>query len=316
MKTIILTPKAGYGDLINYGKDLLKQMQKDFEVKIYDTIKSDFSNIRELFDDSEKLVLFDQFSISDGFKQLTDHLSSFKKIKFLLSPYSNYKGLDLGLLKKLNIHYRNNAGANAKSVAQYDITAMFMLLSKFPIFTKKMIMPKGTILGEEYHKKTAGIIGMGNVGKELLNILNGLNINTVYYNRSKENVNAKQVSLEEIFNQDIVFISIATNNETIKLLENLPSLIQEKSYIIDGTAVDQLYDKKKVVDLLNQNKFKGYAVEIFDPENFILKSDGNFIATPHIAWCTSDAERKTVEDYLNRALMILRGESKKIDFIV
>ncbi|MEO6508641.1 MAG: NAD(P)-dependent oxidoreductase, partial [Patescibacteria group bacterium] len=281
MKVIILTSKGGLSDLTIYGNNLLEQLKQEFDVKIFDTINSDFSNVTDLFDDIHKLVLFNQFSIPGAFETFTKYLPSFRNIKFLLSPYSMYKGLDLELLKSMNIHYRNNAGANAKSVAQYDITAMFMLLSKFPIFSKEMVMPEGTILGEEYHKKTAGIIGMGNVGKELLNILNDLKISTVYNNRSEENVSAKKVSLEEIFQQDIIFISIATNEETIELLKDLPDLIQDKNYIIDGTAVDQLYDKKKVVDLLNQDRLRGYAVELFDPGKLKLVSEKNLIATPH-----------------------------------
>lgn len=191
-----------------------------------------------------------------------------------------------------------------------------MLLSRFPVLAPLSTLPEGAVLGEEYHNKTAGVIGMGNVGEELLNILNGLGIKTVYYNRSSKNVNAKQVDLTDIFKQDIIFVTIATNPSTKDLLSDLPNQLQEKNYLIDVSAADDLYDKKKVVELLDGGKIKGYALELFDAKNFKLISKSNFIATPHIAWYTIDAERRMIDNYLNRAKKILKGEFAGLDFII
>lgn len=312
MKVVILNSKGSQQDLYTYGKDLLEQLQREHSTVMYDEVKPDFSNIPELFEEEEKIVLFNHFAFDDGFRSFSKYAPSFKNVKYLLSPYSSYEGLDLELLKKLGIRYRNNAGANAKSVAQYAITCMFMLLSRFPQFTSSPEMPDGSILGEEYHSKTAGIIGMGNVGQELLKTLKGLGIKTNYYNRTEKEVDAEKVSFEDVFKNDIVFITIATNPKTRELLSTITEHIQEKNYIVDVSAYDDLYDKRKVLELLENDKLRGYALE----NEMQLKSSKNFISTPHIAWCTLDAERRTVENYLNRALTIANGESEKIDFIV
>jgi lactate dehydrogenase-like 2-hydroxyacid dehydrogenase len=47
-----------------------------------------------------------------------------------------------------------------------------------------------------------------------------------------------------------------------------------------------------------------------------FESARNFIKTPHIAWCTVDAERRTVENYLNRAINVLEGKVDQVGFIV
>lgn len=312
MKPILLSSKSGHQDLLTYGKDLFDKITTEYHGIAYTQFKPDFSDVPELCDDDEKIVLFNHFAIPDGFKSLTEHLPKFKNVKFVLSPYSTYAGLDLNVVKELGIRYRNNSGANAKSVAQYAITCAFSLLSRFPELSKLSSLPDGSILGEEYHNKTAGIVGMGNVGKELLETLTKLNVKTVFYNRTSKDMDAKQVTLEEVFRQDMIFIAIATNPDTKALLSQIKTLINKKNYLIDVSAYDDLYDKKGVVNLLNSGKMKGYALET-DAE---LESDKNFIATPHIAWCTVDAERRTVENYLNRALLILQGEESKVDFIV
>lgn len=316
MKPILLSSKSSHQDLLTYRKDLFDKIINEYHGKAYDQFKPDFSDVPELFDDEEKVVMFNHFAIPEGFSAFSKYLPTFKNVKFVLSPYSAYEGLDLELLKKMGIRYRNNGGANAKSVAQYAIMAMFMLLHRYPILLKSEGLPDGSILGEERFGKTAGIIGMGNVGKEILNTLNALGIKTVYYNRSEENVSAQKVGMEEIVKQDLVFVSVATNADTMKLLADFPSLLQPHNYVIDISATDTLYDKKKVVELLNQDKLKGCALEVFDPKQFKLESNKNLITTPHIAWCTVDAERATVENFLNRGLLILQGEESKVDFIV
>lgn len=312
MKPIFLSSKSSHQDLLTYGKDLFDQVVNEYHGVTYDQFEPDFSDVPELFDEDEKIILFNHFAIPDGFQSLTKHLSEFKNVKYVLSPYSSYAGLDLDVVKKLGIKYRNNGGANAKSVAQYAIASMFSLLSRFPELGKLSSMPDGSILGEEYHTKTAGIIGMGNVGKELLSTLNQLGIKTVFYNRTPKDVGAEQVSLEQVFDRDIVFITIATNPDTRNLLTGIAGLVKDKNYLIDVSAYDDLYDKKSVVDLLNAGKLKGYALETDSK----FESNRNFIGTPHIAWCTVDAEKRTVENFLNRALTILKGKEFEVDFIV
>lgn len=316
MKTVVLSSKSSHQDLLTYGPELFETLKKTANTVTYDHIEPDFSNIPELFDQDEKLVLFNHFALPDGFSAFTQFLPTFKNVKFVLSPYSAYEGLDLELLKKMGIRYRNNGGANAKSVAQYAIMAMFMLLSKFPVLTREMKMPDGSILGEEYHQKTAGIIGMGNVGRELLKTLTDLHIPTVFYNRSSLNVGVEQVPLSAVFNQDLIFITVATNNDTKALLKDLPTMLQPQNYLIDISAADDLYDKKKVVELLDKDLIKGYALEIFELAESSLSSQKNLLTTPHIAWCTIDAERRTVQNFLNRALTILNGKADGVDFIV
>lgn len=316
MKVIIINSKSGQEDLVNYGKNLLDKITKDHEVIVCDNVRPDFSNIPELKDGDEKLVLFNQFSVEGWWETFTKHLPDFKNIKYLLSPYSAYKGLDLDLVKSLGIKYRNNAGANAKSVAQHAIMCMWMLLGRYPQLGKLKDRPDGTVLGEELNGKEAGIIGMGFVGQELLNFLNNLKVPTVYYNRSNKDVKSKRVGFEQIFKQDLVFITVATNPDTKVLLSKVSYLVRQNNYLIDVSAIDDLYDKTAMCKLLDAGGLKGYAFETDNPGQYTGINDKNLLITPHMAWCTIDAETATVQKYLGRAIAILEGRAAEIDFVV
>ena len=312
MKIVMINSKSSEEDFYKFNPESLENLKSKYRLSMYNTVLDDFSNIPELFENEEKIVIFNHFALENGFEKFSQNLPRFKGIRYLLSTYSSYSGLDLELLKKQGIKYRNNGGANAISVAQYAITTMFMLLSRFPQLSKLTDMPDGSVLGEEYRGKTAGIIGMGNVGESLLETLSDLGIKTVYYNRTSKNLNSTQVDFEEVFKQDIIFITIATNKETSNTLKKIPEIIKNNNYLIDVSGHDELYDKQKMIDMLAEDKFKGYGLETD------LRSDKNLnlITTPHIAWCTYDAEKRTIDNLINRVISILEGKVNSIDFIV
>jgi D-3-phosphoglycerate dehydrogenase len=216
----------------------------------------------------------------------------------------------------MGIKYRNNAGANAKSVAQLAITHMFMLLSRIPQHGYENTEPTGEILGEELDGKTVGIVGMGNIGKELADKFKKLNIPTVFYNRTGKNVGLPQVSIEEVFGNDIVFLTIATNEETKNMLSNISSLIKKHQYLIDISAYDDFYDKHKMISSLQENNLAGYAFETSNPQDYRTKEKLNLVITPHMAWSTLNAESNVSRHYLQRTLMVINNNLEDIDFVV
>lgn len=316
MKVIILESESTKKDLLKFGSDLLNKVKETCSTIIYDKVSEDFSNIPELKDNEEKILLYNPYCIDGDFSHLTKHLPTFKNVKYLFSPYSYYTDLDLELLRKMGIKYRNNAGANAKSVAQLAITVMFMLLSRVPQLGYENKEPSGEILGEELDNKTIGIIGMGNVGKTLADKFKKLGIPSVFYNRTAKEMGISQVDLEEVFNQDIVFLTIAKNEETAEMLKNIFSLIKKHQYLIDISAYDDFYDKHKMIEMLKNNSLTGYAFETSNPQNYRTSDKLNLVITPHMAWSTLDAESNVARHYLNRTLKVLGGKVDDIDFIV
>ena len=315
MKTIILTEPNSEKILNQYGPDLLEKLAKISELSIYNNCKNDFSNIPELFDDSEKILLFDPFSVQNNFNDITKALPSFTNLKYMFSPYSFYTGLDLELLKKLEIKYRNNTGVNSAAVSQFAITLMFMLLRKYTILAKLIKPPDGSILGEEIFSKSVGIIGMGNVGLELYKFLKKLDIQTTYYNRTDKHLNIEKVEFEKIFDQDIIFISLATNDNTIYLMKELQKYLRPHHYLIDITSFDELYDKQNIINMLQEDNLRGYALETDDTTKY-KGNDKNLLVTPHMAWSTVEEETSMVRTYLGYAMDVLEGNADKINYLI
>ncbi len=316
MKVIIFGDGLVVKNFENYAPDLFVLLKNKAEVIVSDCANQDFDNVPELFDESDKILMYDPFAFGGKFAPLSENLARFKNIKYIFSPYSFYDGLDLNLVKNFGIRYKNNAGANAKSVAQHALGLALTILEKFPLLAGMKINPDGSILGEEIFGKTAGIVGMGNIGFELYPLLLALGIKTVYFNRTKKEIDLPLVSFEDIFKQDLVFLTIAATEETRKMMVAIPSLLTKKNYLIDLSATDDLYNKKEVLRKLEREDFAGYGIELDNPNFMIPTKQCNYLATPHMAWATVDAEKRTMRRYLERAIKILEGKTDEIDFLV
>lgn len=316
MKVIIFGDGSVVKNFENYAFDLFAMLKSKADVIVCDAVNQDFYKVPELFEDSEKILMYDPFSFVGKFATLSENLSRFKNVKYIFSPYSFYDGLNLDLVKTLGIRYKNNAGANAKSVAQHALALALTIVEKFPLLAGVKVNPDGSILGEEIFGKTAGIVGMGNIAMELAPLLDALGVKTVYYNRTKKDIDLTKVIFEEIFKQELVFLTISATDETRKMMETLPSLLTKKNYLIDLSATDDLYNKKEVLKKLEIGDFAGYGLELDDPSFMAPTKPCNYLATPHMAWATVDAERRTMRNYLERVIKVLDGKAEEIDFLV
>jgi len=315
MKVIILTNKDGAIDFDKFGAEKMSALNSICEVRLYDHVENDFANVSELLDVDEKIVLYDPMCFSDWFECYSRNMHKFVNVKYLLSPYSFYDGLDLSSLKEMGIRYRNNAGANARSVAQHAITISLMLVARFAELAFEKHSPDGSILGEEIFGKTASIVGMGHIGIELLPLLTALGLKVKYYNRTDKKLNIPKVDLAEAFDSELIYLAMAPA-QTRALMSPLPNLIKPWNYLIDTSATDDFYDKKAVLGKLLVGELKGYGLEVEDTELLVSDKKCNLITTPHMAWATVDAERRKVENYLERAIKIASGRESEIDFVV
>lgn len=315
MKVIILTNKDGALDFEKFGVERMTELKRLCEVKVYDSVDADFVNIPELLDDDDKIVLYDPMCFSDWFESYSRNMKKFRNVRYLFSPYSFYDGLDLDVLKEMGVRYRNNAGANAKSVAQHALTLSLMLVARFSEIAFEKNNPDGSILGEEIFGKTASIVGMGHIGLELYQILTALGLKVKYYNRTDKNLNIPKVDLADAFESELIYLTIAPA-QTRPLMSSLPSLIKPWNYLVDTSATDDFYDKQAVLNKLLAGELKGYALEVENPNLLESGKKCNLITTPHMAWATVDAEKRKVENYLDRAIKIVMGKESEIDFVV
>ena len=143
-------------------------------------------------------------------------------LKFIQRYGAGIDNINLKLATEVGIPVANVPGANSAAVAELALLHILNLGRRFKTCiddTKKGIWPC-EITGNELDGKTVGLVGFGNIAKQLARMMSGFDVKILVYDSyarpdtSKYNVEAVD-SMEELFSQsDIVSLHIPLNNES------------------------------------------------------------------------------------------------------
>ena len=147
--------------------------------------------------------------------------------------------------------------------------------------------------------KTIGIIGLGRIGKKLVEFLQPFNIKILSYeiNPDKvfvENYKIDVVTMENLLsNSDIVTIHVPLSEETYHLIGKRELEMMKKDAIIINCARGGILDENSLYEALTDEKIAGAAIDSFEDEPNIgkLKELDNIILTPHIGTYTIETRK-------------------------
>ena len=201
--------------------------------------------------------------------------------------------IDLNLLKKHNVSFLFTPGVNKRSVAELTLGLIIGLLRKIPTYNDHM---KSNIWrrtgGEELTGTTVGIIGCGNIGKELIHLLQPFCCNILINDILNMDefckcAGVKQVTKQEIISKsDIISLHIPLTDLTRYMFCHEEFKNMKRSAYLINTSRGGVVCEKELVYALNEKLIAGAACDVYENEPEIhhaLVTHKNFIATPHIA---------------------------------
>jgi len=234
-------------------------------------------------------------------------------IKLICVAATGMNNIDLVYAKQKNIEVKNVVGYSTSSVAQLTFSIALQFISKISYFdeysksgqwSKSPIFTNVTEPFYELDGKKWGIIGLGNIGKQVAKIADAFGCDVSYYSTSGMNKNTqyKSLSLDELLKtSDIISIHCALNDDTLNLISkaNL-SLLKDKAIILNlgrGGIVNE-EDISNILD--NSNIYYGCDVVTKEPiikDSPLLKivSKDQLIITPHIAWASIEARVRLIK---------------------
>lgn len=206
--------------------------------------------------------------------------------------------IDIAYLEKKGIKFCFKAGVNRQYVAEF--TLGLILSSLRNIVPMSCELKKGTFIkngGASLFGKKVGIIGVGNIGKELVKLLKPFDVNIFvndivdqkdYYRKN----NLQEVDKEYIFkNCDVITLHTPLTNQTKNMIDKTALLQLKEGALLVNTARGDLIDFQALKQVLGQKEII-VASDVFDkepPKDEELLAFGNFIPTPHIAGNSKEA---------------------------
>lgn len=178
---------------------------------------------------------------------------------------------------------------------------------------------RAKFVGYEVKDKTVGIIGFGNIGSRVGQIIkNGFNAKLIAYdlNLSPEEIRnrgAEPVSLEELFRTaDIISLNASVISQSYHMLADKEFSLMKKGVILIDTARGELINPGSLIKALDDGIIGELAMDVVEGEpidkNHPLLSYDNVLITPHIGAYTYESLYGMGEKVVTDAEKIVRGE--------
>lgn len=207
--------------------------------------------------------------------------------------------LDFEALEKHGVQLGWTPGVNKRSVAELVISFSINLLRGIN-FTGHQLRNKEwkQYKGRQLSSITFGIIGLGNVGKELATLLKGFGTKVIYHDIEtyadfeKEN-GASKVALDELLaTSDIVSLHVPKNDSTVNLVSKKELEMMKNSSFIINTSRGRILDEAALQEALEKETILGAALDVFEEEPCTEEKFVNspkIITTPHIGGSSEEA---------------------------
>ena len=218
-------------------------------------------------------------------------LKQLPKLRMISKYGVGLDNIDLNACKENNVKIGWTGGVNKRSVV--EMTLGFMLMLSRNLFTtsnklKQMVWDKKG--GTQLTGKTIGIIGLGNIGKDLVSLLQPFGcdflVNDIIDITDYASYhNLRCVSKEEIYrNADIISIHTPLNKETLNLINSEVFKMMKSTAFLINTARGGIVNEMDLKFALEHKIISGAALDVYESES-VLNKDllllPNLICTPH-----------------------------------
>jgi glycerate dehydrogenase len=241
-------------------------------------------------------------------------MQSCPSLKLICISATGMNNVDLVAAKEFGIVVKNAVGYSSHSVAQHTFAVILQLIhqiSYYDHYVKSGEYSKNDIFTHngpsffELHGKSFGIIGLGNIGKNVAKIASGFGANIYYYSTSGANNNADydQLSLEELLSHcDIISIHAPLNERTKNLISAPQLSMMQPHAILVNVGRGGIVDETALAQAIDQKRIGGACLDVFvtepiSPENPLLKVKypEKLILSPHNAWTSIESREKLID---------------------
>ena len=261
-------------------------------------------------------LLDDAVGIIAGTENITGKIISQGNSLRVISRYGiGLDNIDLNAADQKNVLVFNTPETPKIAVAELVLSLILSLLKKIIDVDKNtkngLWKPE---IGNLISGKTIGIIGLGRIGKQLVEFLLPFKLKILAYeiNPDKKFVsknNIDLVSLETLIREsDIITLHVPLNKQTKHIISEKELEMTKKTAILINTARGGLVDEEILYSFLKERKIAGAAIDVFEeePNTGKLKELDNIILTPHIGTYTVETRKNMEIEAVNNLINGLR----------
>ena len=283
-------------DISPKGIDVLKSIQGvDVQVK---TKQSEADLVKIVAE-------FDALVVRSATKVTPKILNAAKNLKAIARAGMGFDNIDVAEATRHGIVVMNTPGKNAVTTAEHTIAMLMSLARNIPQANAALVQGKWDrkkYVGTELAGKCLGVVGLGNVGREVAKRSTALNMKVIGYDpflseQAAQEIGVKLCTMDELFSS-ADFISLhAVLNDSTKHLINSETIEKMKPGVrIVNCARGGLIDEDALLKGLEDGRVAGAALDVFADEpvakDHALSKHPKVVATPHLGASTDEAQEQ------------------------
>lgn len=304
--------------------DNLVMLRGGFSPEIISAIKRELPNGFELIHDSgsQSIKGVAYFIIGGGALLSAADIEAAKSLRLIQKWGIGVDKIDLAAAAKKGIPVAITAGANSDVVAEHAILLMLALYKHLPLIHNSI--RAGEWLRTEMRSvsymikgKTAGIVGLGNIGKQVAQRLNAFGAAVRYYDIKRPSPEGEQQlkvefrALDELLStSDIVTLHVPLTPETCGMINSEKLSMMSPSAIIINTARGGVIDETALAEALQRGRLWGAGLDVFSVEpprgNPLLQLE-NVVLTPHVGGAAVEAVAKVARHCFRNIKLVDQG---------
>ncbi len=294
--------KIAFFDLDSIGNDLdLTPITSLGECEIFKTTAPD--EIKSRIFDTEVAII-------NKIKMTKEVLASAPKLKLICVAATGFDNIDTDFCREKGIAVCNVPGYSTNSVALVTVSLVLALMSKLNTYSDFVKSGEYTASGlpnrltpafNDLYGKTWGIVGYGNIGRQIGKVAKAFGCRVVY-NKSTPADDEGYRNIDSLCREsDIITLNCPLNGQTRNMINAERLSAMKSTAILVNTARGAVCDEVAVAEAVKAQKIGAFGCDVYSTEPFSdshpfreIKNFDNVILTPHYAWASFEARTKVI----------------------
>lgn len=330
--------KVVFYEIEEWEKDYIKERMPGYELEFHDE-KLDIKTAASA-ESAHAVAVF-------IYSQITkDLLYKLPSLRFIATMSTGFDHIDIKEAKARSVLVSNVPSYGENTVAEHTFALILTLSRKIVESverTKKGDFSLEGLRGFDLKGKTIGVVGTGKIGKHVIRMAKGFEMEILAYDAFPSNDYAQQVgfryvSLDELLSSsDIITLHAPLTEQTHHLIncDNMKKI--KKGAMLVNTARGGLVNTECIINGLKEKIFSAVALDVLEDECFIreekqlismeflktcdmkvilqehmLIDQDNVIVTPHNAFNSKEALQRILDNSIENIKKFFEGTAVNV----
>lgn len=296
---VVITPRG----FARYGQEAAKTFkQHGIELDINDTgLPYSYEDFKEKAHDADGLIV--------GVDQVNEaFIQACPKVKVICKFGVGTDNIDVDFAEERGIRIGRTLGTNTNAVAEHVLALIFADAKRLvPAVMDVKAGGWNKPTGSELRGKTLGLIGFGEIGQRLAEMVKWLGMDVLFYDvqafdpRVLDSLGVKGVSIDHLLEEsDYVSLHVPLTEQTTHMISEDAFRKMKSSACLVNAARGGVVDEVALLHALETEEIRSAVFDVFSDEPPLAHKEllerEDFLLTPHTASRTAEAEKRTCEE--------------------